>query len=49
VDWTVSSPDAHILKEKEHILVACNSHSLEVEEAAFERWLSRNNEELDEE
>lgn len=49
VDWTVSSPDAHILKEKDHILVACNSHSPEPEEAAYKRWLTRNKEEQDEE
>jgi hypothetical protein len=49
VDWTVSSPDARILKEPEHILVACNSHSAEATEAAIKRWLSRNTEEHDEE
>ena len=48
VDWTVSSPDARILKETEHILVTCNSHTDEVVEAALERWLSRNKEEQEE-
>ena len=49
VDWAVSNPDAHILKEKDHILVACNAHSFESQEAAVKRWLSRNKEELEEE
>lgn len=48
VDWTVSSPDAHILKEMEHLLVACNSHSTESTEAAIKKWLSRNKNEQEE-
>lgn len=47
VDWTVSSLDAHILKEKDHILVSCNSHSPEIQDEAFQRWLSRNEDEQD--
>lgn len=48
VDWTVSSPDAHIVKEMKHVLVTCNSHTEESIEAAINRWLSRNKEEQDE-
>jgi hypothetical protein len=49
VDWTVSSPDAHILKEPGYILVACNSHSIESTDMAIKKWLSRNKEEQEEE
>jgi len=48
VDWTVTSPDARIIKEPGHILVACNSHSIETINAAIKKWLSRNKEEQEE-
>ncbi len=48
VDYSVNSLDAHCLKEMDHVLVVCNSHTGGEIDAAINRWRSRNVEELDE-
>ena len=49
VNCTVTSPGGHIVPDKGHPLVACDTHTAEDIEAAYKRWQSRNDKELDDE
>jgi hypothetical protein len=45
VDCTVTSPGGHCVPNEEQVLVACDTHTAEDIEAAYKRWLSRNDKE----
>ena len=47
VDFTVTSPGGGCVPDVHHPLVACDTHTAEDIEAAYKRWLSRNDKELD--
>jgi hypothetical protein len=47
VDCTVTSPDGHCVPNERQPLVACDTHAAEEIEAAYKRWLSRNDKESD--
>jgi hypothetical protein len=47
VDCTVTSPDGHCVPNERQPLVACDTHTAEKIEAAYKRWLSRNDKESD--
>jgi hypothetical protein len=47
VDCTVTSPDGHCVPNERQPLVACDTHTVEEIEAAYKRWLSRNDKESD--
>jgi hypothetical protein len=49
VDCSVTSPGGHIVPDERQALVACNTHTAEDIEAAYKRWQSRNDKELDDE
>ncbi len=49
VDCTVTSPGGHCLSDGGQPLVACDTHTVEDIEAAYKRWQSRNDKELDDE
>ena len=46
VDSSVTSPGGHCLPNKGQVLAACDTHTAEDIEAAYKRWLSRNEKEL---
>ena len=46
---TVTSHGGHIVPDERQPLVACDIHSAEAIETAYQRWKSRNDEELDHE
>jgi hypothetical protein len=47
VDCTVTSPGGHCVADKRQPLVACNTHTAGEIEAAYQRWQSRNDTQLD--
>jgi hypothetical protein len=47
VDCTVTSPGGQRVPDEQHPLVACDTHSDQVIEAAYKRWKSRLDKELD--
>jgi hypothetical protein len=49
VDCAVTSPGGHCVPNEEQALVACDTHTAEDIEAAYKRWQSRNDKELDDE
>jgi hypothetical protein len=49
VDCTVTSPGGHCVPDEHRPLVACDSHTAEEIESAYQRWQSRNSEEADNE
>ena len=49
VDCAVTSFGGHCVPDEQHLLVACDTHSVEEIEAAHQRWLARNEPELDDE
>jgi hypothetical protein len=49
VDCVVTSFGGHRVQDEQHPLVACDTHAAEKIEAAYQRWQSRNDEELDDE
>ena len=49
VDSSVTSSGGHSLPNRKQVLVACDTHTAEEIEAAYKRWLSRNDKELDDE
>ena len=49
VDCTVTSPGGHCVPDEHQPLVACNTHTAEEIEAAYKRWQSRNDKEVDDE
>ena len=49
VDCTVTSSGGHIVPDEGQPLVACNTHTAEEIEAAYKRWQSRNDKEVDDE
>jgi hypothetical protein len=49
VDCAVTSPGGHCVPNEEQALVACDTHTAEDIEAAYKRWQSRNDKELDNE
>ena len=49
VDCTVTSPGGHCVPNERQPLVTCNTHTTEEIESAYEKWLSRNDKELDDE
>ncbi len=46
VDCTVTSPGGHRVQDERRPLVACDTHTAEEIEAAYQRWQSRNGIEL---
>jgi len=42
LDCTVTSSGGHRVADEQHPLVACDRHSSREIEAAYQRWLSRN-------
>jgi len=46
VDSSVTSPGGHCLPNKGQVLAACDTHTAEDIDAAYKRWLSRNEREL---
>jgi hypothetical protein len=49
VGCTVTSPGGHRVPDEHQPLVACDTHTVEEIEAAYKRWQSRNDKELDDE
>jgi len=49
VDCTVTSPGGHRVPDQLRPLAACDTHTAGEIEAAYERWQSRNDTELDKE
>ena len=49
VDCKVTSPEGHCVPGERRPLVACNSHIAKKIEAAYQKWQSRNDTELDDE
>ncbi len=49
LDCAVTSFGGHRVPGEERLLVACDTHTVEEIEAAYQRWQSRNNPELDDE
>jgi len=49
VDCVVTSPGGHCVPDERRPLVACDTHTAEEIETAYQRWLSRNGTELDDE
>ena len=47
VDWAVTSPGGHCVPGEGQPLVACDSHTTEEIETAYQRWQSRNSTESD--
>ena len=47
MDYSANTLDAYCLKEENHVLVVCNSHTGGEIDAALKRWRSRNVEDLD--
>ena len=47
VDCAVTSPGGHCLSGERQPLVACDTHTAEEIEAAYKRWQSRNDKQLD--
>ncbi len=45
VDCTVTSPGGHCVTDKQRPMVACDTHKEGEIDAAYKRWLSRNDEE----
>lgn len=48
IDCTVTSPGGHRVLDEQHPLVACNTHTPGEIEAAYQRWQSREDIDLDE-
>jgi hypothetical protein len=46
VDCKVTSPGGHCVPNEGHPLAACDTHTAEDIDAAYKRWLSRNEREL---
>lgn len=42
IDCVVTSPGGHIVPDEHQPLVACDTHTAEKIEAAYQRWQSRN-------
>ena len=49
VDCAVTSSGGHCVSGEGQPLIACNSHTTEEIETAYQRWQSRNDKKLDEE
>ena len=49
VDCTVTSPGGHCVPDEHQLLVACDIHTADDIEAAYNRWQSRNSKESDNE
>jgi hypothetical protein len=49
VDCAVTTSRGHCVPNERQPLVACDTHTAEEIEAAYKRWLSRNDKELDDE
>jgi hypothetical protein len=47
VDCAVTSPGGHCVSDERQPLVACDTHTAEEIEAAYKRWQSRIEEEID--
>ena len=44
LDYAVTSPGGHPVPDGKHALVACDTHTAQEIEVAFNRWKSRNDE-----
>jgi hypothetical protein len=49
MECAVTSPGGHCVPNERQPLVACDTHTAEDIDAAYKRWLSRNEKELDDE
>ncbi len=49
LDCSVTSPGGHCVPDEGQPLVACDIHTAEEIESAYQRWQSRNDKELDNE
>jgi hypothetical protein len=49
LDCSVTSPGGHCVPDEGQPLVACDIHTAEEIESAYQRWQSRNDKELDDE
>jgi len=49
VDCTVTSPGGHCVPDERRPLFACDTHTSEEIETAYQRWKSRHGEEFDNE